>query len=373
MITLIVALAVLLLLAAAVYAVLALDPVFGGQAYRDRGHRLHRSPQFRDGKFRYPLPTAMVTSAADYLSMLRDFAKRRPNARPAPGRLPVVKLDTAAIGRPGPLRVTWFGHSAALLELGGRTILLDPMLGRAPSPFPRFGGKRYADTMPFEIEALPPIDAVVFSHDHYDHLDYGTIRKLHAKVGRFFVPLGVGAHLRRWGVDERRIEEHDWHETFEWEGLRLSCLPARHFSGRGLTGRDATLWCSWAIEGGGQKVFFSGDSGYGPHFADIGERFGPFDLALMECGQYDPRWAAIHMSPEETVQAHIDVKGGTLLPIHWGAFTLAMHDWNDPVRRASAEAARRGVRMISPRIGETIEIGVEISGANADAAAEWWR
>ncbi|CAI6086869.1 MBL fold metallo-hydrolase [Cohnella sp. JJ-181] len=370
MLTLIVALAVLLLLAAAVYAVLAFNPVFGAQAYRDPKHHLHRSPHFRNGKFRYPLPTSMATSTADKLSMLRDFAKRRPHARPAPGRLPVVKLDTAKIGARGDqLRVTWFGHSAALLEIGGRTLLLDPMLGRAPSPFPRFGGKRYAEELPFKIEELPRIDAVIYSHDHYDHLDYGTVLRLQAKVGRFIVPLGVGAHLRRWGVEESRIEERDWHESFEWAGLSLACMPARHFSGRGLAGRDATLWCSWVIEGGGSKVFFSGDSGYGPHFAEIGERFGPFDLTLVECGQYDPRWAAIHMMPEETVQAHIDVRGKALLPIHWGAFTLALHDWNDPIRRAAAEAARRGVTLLSPRIGET----VVIDGAGTGPAAEWWR
>ncbi|MEK0313429.1 MBL fold metallo-hydrolase [Cohnella sp. 56] len=358
-----------LLLAATVYAVTTFDPVFGAHAYRDAGHRLHRSLHFREGKFRNLIPTSMVSSTADKLSMLRDFVKRRPNARPAPGRVPVVQLDTAQLGgRPDQLRVTWLGHSAALLEIGGRVLLLDPMLGRAPSPFPRFGGKRYADSAPFEIAALPPIDAVIFSHDHYDHLDYGTIRTLHPKVGRFIVPLGVGAHLRRWGVDEERIEEHDWYETFDWAGFRLACMPARHFSGRGLTGRDATLWCSWIIEGGGHKVFFSGDSGYGPHFADIGERFGPFDLTLVECGQYDPRWAAIHMTPEETVQAHIDVRGAVLLPIHWGAFTLALHDWNDPIRRASAEAAKRGVRLIAPRIGET----VTVDEAEPGASPAWW-
>lgn len=361
--------AVALLLAVSVYVVLTVHPAFGAHAYRDPAHRLHKSPHFQGGKFSNPIPTAMVTSTADKLSMLRDFVKRRPNARPAPGRMPVVKLDAAALGRTDRLRVTWLGHSAAVLEIGGRTLLLDPMLGRAPSPFPRFGGKRYADELPFDIEELPRIDAVLYSHDHYDHLDYGTVRRLHPKVGRFIVPLGVGAHLRRWGVDEDRIEEHDWYETFEWEGLRLACMPARHFSGRGLTGRDTTLWCSWVIEGGGKKVFFSGDSGYAPHFVEIGERFGPFDLALVECGQYDPRWAAIHMTPEETVQAHIDVRGAVLLPIHWGAFTLALHDWNDPIRRASAEAARRGVRLIAPRIGET----VAIEDAPSEPVESWWR
>lgn len=367
----IVLVACLLALALAAYLVLAYVPAFGEQAYREPGHRLHRSPQFRDGKFRNQLPTTTMMSAStgDRLSMLREFVRRRPNARPAPGRLPVVKLDPAEFAGSDGARVAWLGHSAALLRIGGRTLLLDPMLGRAPSPFPRFGGKRYADELPFQLEALPPVDAVIFSHDHYDHLDYGTIRRLGAKVGRFIVPLGVGSHLRRWGVEESRIEEHDWYESFDWGGLKLACMPARHFSGRGLTGRDTTLWCSWVIEGGGRKVFFSGDSGYGPHFAEIGERFGPFDLALVECGQYNPAWAAIHMMPEETVQAAIDVRGEALLPIHWGAFTLALHDWNDPIIRAAAEADRRGVRLIAPRIGET----VEIDGPPDTPATPWWR
>ncbi|UKS31159.1 MBL fold metallo-hydrolase [Paenibacillus sp. HWE-109] len=339
-------------------------PQFGRKPSQVKIQELTGSPQYINGKFQNPVPTMMDTSLKTSLSILRDFSKSSPNRRPAspPGMdVPSFEIDRET-------KVTWFGHSASLLTIDGKTLLLDPMFGRAPSPFPWFGKGRYSGGLPFEIAELPEIDAVLLSHDHYDHLDYGSIMKLKHKVKHFLVPLGVGGHLIRWGIKAESIAEYDWWDELTFEGLKLACTPATHFSGRSLTDRGATLWCSWVIQGQKSKVFFSGDSGYAPHFKEIGNKYGPFDLTLMECGQYDKRWSDIHMMPEETVQAHLDVKGKLLIPIHWGAFTLAVHDWNDSVSRAVRAAYESDVAIATPRIGQTIHIQ-----AAEYPQAPWWR
>jgi L-ascorbate metabolism protein UlaG (beta-lactamase superfamily) len=317
-------------------------------------------------KFYNEIPTFMDTRLRTTISILRDFIKGNPNGKPS-SPIPMDSFDPI-LHQGDQTKVTWMGHSALLLEMDGKIILLDPMFGSSPSPVPLFGSKRYSGRIPFEMEDLPPIDAVIYSHDHYDHLDYSSVKKLKDKVGKFYVPLGVGSHLVRWGVDQRKIQEFNWWDECEFDGLTLACTPARHFSGRSLWGRDTTLWCSWVIRSKHINIFFSGDSGYGPHFEKIGNKYGPFDLVLMECGQYDERWSAIHMMPEETVQAHLDVKGKMLIPIHWGAFTLALHDWTDPIERITKAAKEQGVTISTPKIGETVIVG------SADfPASAWWR
>ncbi|MGO4108552.1 MBL fold metallo-hydrolase [Paenibacillus sp. YAF4_2] len=349
--------------------VLRFNPVFGGRPCEDTQARMHRSSHYERGKFVNMIPTSMQMSTRDSLLVLREFVFGKPGSKPEK-TVAIKSINPRSLqqqGDPG-AKVTWFGHSALLLELDGKRLLLDPMFGRAPSPFPWIGGKRFSDKLPIDIESLPAIDAVIFSHDHYDHLDYGSVKRLKDKVGRFFVPLGVAAHLERWGVAADRIEEFNWWEEIVWEGIVLASTPARHFSGRGLTDRNSTLWCSWVILGREARIFFSGDSGYGPHFQQIGDKYGPFDLTLMECGQYDERWQAIHMLPEETVQAHLDVKGKVMIPIHWGAFKLALHDWRDPVERAVKSARERSTKIATPRIGEPVIIGAEPYPSIA-----WWR
>ncbi|PLT48032.1 Outer membrane protein romA [Paenibacillus pasadenensis] len=354
--------------AALILVYLWVRPALGGKPSAESRARIRRSKQYRDGVFAYPLPTPMIEDWKEQLSILGDFIKGTPQAVPDRPLAVERYVPAPAEERGASARVTWFGHSAVLLELGERTVFLDPMLGRAPSPVPFVGGQRFKGSPPLDLQALPWLDAVVLSHDHYDHLDYPTILQLKEKTGTFIVPLGVAAHLERWGVAREAIRECDWSESVTLQGLTLTCAAARHFSGRGLFGRNSTLWCSWVIEGMGRRIFFSGDSGYGPHFRDIGETYGPFDLTLMECGQYDRRWANIHMLPEETVQAHQDVKGGLLVPIHWGAFRLAMHAWTDPVERLLQAASVQGVAVCTPRIGETVKLG-----QGEPPATPWWR
>ncbi|MGC5327570.1 MBL fold metallo-hydrolase [Brevibacillus sp. SYSU BS000544] len=343
-------------------------PVFGGKASREKSDTFNQYENFSEGKFVNQIPTIMDMKIGTTISVLKDFLRGNPKGKPDRS-IPMVSLNTAnLLDDHKQSKITWFGHSAFLLEVDGKRILIDPMFGNAPSPFPIFGSKRYSEKLPFEIDALPLIDAVIYSHDHYDHLDFSTIKKLKDKVSQFIVPLGVGAHLERWGIDQEKISEHGWWSEFEWNGLTLVCTPARHFSGRSLTDRNSTLWCSWVITTEQLNIYFSGDSGYGPHFKEIGEKYGPFDLTLMECGQYDERWSAIHMVPEETVQAHLDVNGKTLVPIHWAAFTLALHDWTDPIERAWKEAKKKSVDISTPKIGETIVLDSDQYPRSA-----WWR
>ncbi|MEW9699113.1 MBL fold metallo-hydrolase [Paenibacillus sp. SI8] len=342
-----------------------LYPVFGRKPSQMKVDSFHTSEHLESGKFRNRLPMKMDTSLKSTVGTLIDFIKGNPNRRP-PRHLPMASPVFNQSNNQ--TQVTWFGHSASMLTIDGKTLLLDPMFGKTPSPFPLFGKPRYSGGMPLDTDDFPPIDVVVLSHDHYDHLDYGTIQKLKLKVGMFLVPLGVGGHLERWGIERERIQEYDWWEELTYAGLRFACTPAIHFSGRSLTDRNATLWCSWVIKGKQTSIFFSGDSGYGPHFKEIGDKYGPFDLTLMECGQYDERWSDIHMMPEESVEAHLDVKGKVMMPIHWGAFTLALHAWTDPVERALKAAERKNVAVATPRIGETMAVEGEIHVNTA-----WWR
>lgn len=342
-------------------------PAFGGKPSKEEQNTLNQSSNFSNGKFVNQIPTSMNTGFTTTLGILRDFMKKNPKSRPN-SPLPTQTLDFLFIEKDQQAKITWFGHSAFLLELDGKNLLFDPMFGRSPSPVPIFGGKRYSDDLPMNVEELPAIDAVFLSHDHYDHLDYGSIKKLKDKVNQFFVPLGVGKHLERWGVNPQKIKEHDWWNEFEFEGLTLACTPARHFSGRSLTDRNSTLWCSWVIIGKQSKVYFSGDSGYGPHFKEIGEIYGPFNYTLMECGQYDKRWSSIHMMPEETVQAHLDVNGDILIPVHWAAFTLALHDWTDPIERVKKAAKEKGAAISTPKIGERVMLG-----SAEYPTSTWWR
>jgi len=262
-------------------------------------------------------------------------------------------------------QITWYGHSAFLIEMEGKRILIDPMFGKVASPTP-FGSKRFELKESIPVEDLKNIDVVIISHDHYDHLDYPTIKKLKDEIKHFITPLGVGSHLKSWGIDVENITELDWWQTKKLNDIEYTSTPSRHFSGRGITDRDATQWAGWAIKSSGQNIYFSGDSGYGSHFAEIGKKLGPFDFAMIECGQYNEAWNNIHMLPEESVQAGLDLNTLLAMPIHWGAFKLAPHSWLDPIHKFSVEALNKNLRYITPEIGHTFELGKDYPDK------EWW-
>lgn len=343
------------------------SPVFGAKPSERDVRSFKHSKNFHDGKFVNLIPTSTGTNLKTSIDMLLELIKGNPQKTPA-GQIPVVPWEVEGLpdGQQG--KVLWLGHSTFLLEVDGQHLLLDPMFSKSPSPIPVFGPKRYYPKLPMEIAELPTIDAVLISHDHYDHLDYQSILGIKDKVKVFLVPLGVGSHLEKWGVAPEKIKECDWWEEYQGDSLTVACTPARHFSGRALTDRDATLWCSWVILGQKYKIYFSGDTGYGPHFQEIGHKYGPIDLTLMECGQYDERWAAIHMQPEQTVQAHQELQGKLLVPIHWCAFTLAFHNWNDPVERITKAGKVHGVPVATPKIGEPV-----LLGSKDYPNSTWWR
>jgi len=351
----------LLLIAALVifyFAFVNFYPSFGGDVNEERQERYSASQQFDKGKFiniKKEIPEA--ASFSKMLSISRKFFfEKVENGRPTK-ELEIQKVDSAHIADyQGDPRLIWFGHSAFLLQMEGKNILIDPMFGPVPAPHQWMGAQRFQVELPITIEKLPKIDAIVISHDHYDHLDYESIQKLKSKVAAYFVPLGVGVHLEAWDIDSDQITEMDWWEETTYKEIQLACTPAQHFSGRKFSNGQSTLWSSWVIKSDSTALFFSGDSGYAPHFKQIGERYGPFDFAMMECGQYNKMWPDIHMFPEETAQAGVDVQAQAIMPIHWGAFKLALHSWTDPIERVSKKASALKIPLVTPKIGEPILI-----------------
>ncbi len=341
------------------------SPQFGASSKGGSVVKIAKSPNFQNGKFRNSEATKVSTGFK--WGTIPKFLRK--GDKVPSWSLPVerMSMEEVASTPDSVTKLTWFGHSAVLLEMDGKKIFLDPMLGAVPSPVSFLGEPRFNDTLPISIELIPKLDAVLISHDHYDHLDYESIVELKNRVAKFYVPLGIKAHLTSWGVPESKIVEMDWWEETELEGIKFISTPARHFSGRGLTDRWKTLWCSWTIIGKQKKLYFGGDSGYGTHFKEIGNKFGPFDFAMLECGQYNEQWAQIHMMPEQTVQASLDLQANLMMPIHWGAFRLALHKWSEPAERASAEAKRLNVNMATPKIGEPIVLGENFPNT------EWWK
>jgi L-ascorbate metabolism protein UlaG (beta-lactamase superfamily) len=335
----------------------------GTKATGSRLERMQTSPQYRDGRFQNTLPVRDLTSPIPIL--FKFFFSSSENREPAEP-VPVVARepeDFAAI--PDDVRITWFGHSSFLVDMDGTRILIDPMWGERASPSSLVGPKRFFDP-PIGLDDLPLVDAVVLSHDHYDHLNEETIKALRTRIPLFIAPLGVGAHLEYWGVEADKVAETDWWETVEVGSLKLVCLPSRHFSGRFLNSRNSTLWAGWALIGADQRVYFSGDSGYFPELREIGERLGPFAVTLVEAGAYNQDWPDVHFGPELAVQAHLDVGGTLMVPVHWGTFNLAFHGWTEPVERILAEAEKKGVQVFVPKPGTSF-------GLPPDASQDrWW-
>ncbi|XVV02295.1 MBL fold metallo-hydrolase [Actinosynnema sp. CA-248983] len=328
-----------------------LRDVPGALGGRPGGERVWRSPRYWDGRFHNAVRTRTMPagSAGDTARELVFGGQQR---HPV-GEVPLVpaRHDVATEG----LHLTWYGHASTLVEIDGARILLDPVWSDRCSPSRLMGPKRL-HAVPHTLAEVGPVDAVVISHDHYDHLDQATVRDLTAGTHAVFVvPLGIGAHLRRWKVPGSRIVELDWDESHEVAGVRLVATPAQHFSGRGFR-RDNTLWASWVILGPEHRVYYSGDTGYFDGYKRIGDKYGPFDASLIQIGAYGHGWPDIHMTPEEGVTAHRDVRGGLLVPVHWATFNLAFHDWSEPVDRVWREAKAWEIPLAVPRPGERIDV-----------------
>ena len=339
-----------IVLAAAAAAFVYFSPVFGGKPDAASLARIQASPQFKNGVFTNIEPTQIGTGEEERPSLLTWLSSV---LNPPPGKHPAEPLPTHAFDNAAVVdnSFTWFGHSTVLFQTAGTKLLTDPVFYRASPIF--IGGKPFAMTHTPQTSELPFVDAVLLSHDHYDHLDERAIKEINTKVGHFYVPLGVKDHLQRWGVAGDKITELDWHESAKLGDVELTLTPARHFSGRNFNSRNPSLWGSWVVKSPQLSVYYNGDSGYGVHFADIGQQYGPFDMALIENGAYNQAWAQIHMMPEESVQAALDVRAQTVMPVHWGKFDLAYHPWKEPVERFLAAAAGQPFRTATPRIGQT--------------------
>ena len=331
---------------------------FGARSSGERKSRIDRSPLFKNGKAQNLIDTSLGFNR-EFFGVFRRYLRggQEPDIE-----LPVVTPEWS--DEPSQdLTVTWLGHSSVVLEMDGVRIVTDPMLSKRASPFQAMGPARF-HRAPVTAESLPSMDAVIISHDHYDHLDMRTVSVLASRAVRFIVPLGVGAHLEAWGVRRERITELEWWDETAVGGLRVVCTPSRHFSGRGLTDRYRTLWASWAIIGERQRAWFSGDTGPFPQVAEVGARLGPFDLTMIEVGAYDPAWGSVHMGPDAALEMNRMLGGKTLFPIHWGTFNLATHRWDQPV-----------VRLMD-QVTESVDLMLPIAGATQRADApqieEFW-
>ena len=334
-------------------------PVFGGSQSPESLERIKHSRNFVEDKFVNQLATSVSTRSPSTKTSIMDWVFQQDDKNPTeplPSRFLHPDIFTEG-------KFVWLGHSTLLMKINSVVIMTDPVFNRA-SPVPVIGSPFAVQNL-ISIDDLPAVDAVIISHDHYDHLDYQAIKVLLKRVDHFFVPLGVKAHLERWGVASTNISELDWYESEVYRGVRLTLAPARHFSGRGLWDRNSTLWGSWIISSQTLNVYFSGDSGYSDTFKTIGQRYGPFDIAFLENGAYNLDWAQIHMMPEEVVQASIDLNARVLFPIHWSKFDLALHPWDEPAIRLTKEARNRAVAVATPLIGETFDV-------NNYPETQWW-
>ena len=337
-----------------------------GSAAAQRGRELSSlSPQHDGERFRNVAPRP-VDGIGKTLRIMWNLLLNKPRDTVPAGALPVDVLTREQLDAAPDRSLYRLGHSTVLLKLRGGFWLTDPVFAERASPFRRLGPKRF-HAPPIALADLPPLAGVILSHDHYDHLDRDTVLALDATTERFLTPLGVGDRLIEWGIAATKVRQLDWWQSADVGGLVLTATPAQHFSGRSLLDGNSTLWASWVIEDRDLRVFFSGDSGYLDGFRTIGERLGPFDVTLIETGAYDPQWPYVHMQPEETVQAHVDLRGRWLVPIHNGTFDLAMHRWQEPFERITGLTAARGVALATPRMGERLNMAAPHRGER------WWR
>lgn len=340
---------------------------FGGKITEEDIKRYQQSPNWMDGAFQNLEETELTPSLWKVPGMIYKQLSTKKRTNPALP-LPVVpfqKTDFMAASEEA--KFIWYGHAALLMQINGKTLLVDPMLGPDTTPIAPIANKRFSENTLSLIDDFPPIDLVLFTHDHYDHLDYASIQKLKSKVKHFYVALGVKRHLVAWGINGDRITEFDWWESHTFEAIKITFTPTQHFSGRGLRDRQKSLWGGWVFEHATEKIWFSGDGGYGNHFQEIGKRLGPFDFGFMECGQYNHDWHPVHLFPDESVQAAMDAGVSKIMAYHWGGFALSyQHDWEEPMEDFMQSALQHDIPFLAPAIGQSFTKSSSIDHL-------WWR
>jgi L-ascorbate metabolism protein UlaG (beta-lactamase superfamily) len=342
---------------------MSLLKIWGKNPWGNRLEKIIASPNYKNDAFQNLSVTEQLAKDASFLKLGTQSLNKPKTV--APNKvLPFTRTDLKQLQADQPV-IVWFGHSSYLIKVNGKTILIDPVFSGTASPF-SFMIKAFKGANEYSADDMPDIDLLLLTHDHYDHLDYKTLTKLHSKIKQVVAPLGVGSHLDYWGFDSSIITELDWWETYAFAGsIEITSAPGRHFTGRSLV-RSKTLWSSYILKTPTHALYLGGDSGYDTHFKTIGEKYGPFDLALLESGQYNTAWPFIHMMPEQTVQASIDLKAQALFPIHWGKFALAFHDWDEPIKRVLKKAKELNVTVTTPKIGEPIILGQSLPNST------WW-
>lgn len=338
--------------------------IYGKLPSGERSKRIKLSPQYRHGSFQNLSVTNAMAEDASFIKTLKEFIHKPKEARPS-SIIPSVKTQLSNLsGNNGP-EVVWFGHSSYFLAVDGLNLLVDPVFSGNAAPV-KFMVKAFEGADVYSVKDMPEIDILMLTHDHYDHLDYKTVQALRTKVKMVVCSLGVGSHLEHWGFPAKHIHELDWHESYSLQHITLTAAPARHFSGRGIK-RGQTLWSSFVLQTKQHQLYLGGDSGYDSHFKELGKKYGSFDLAILESGQYNAFWPHIHMMPEQTVQACVDLNAQRLLPVHWGKFSLAMNPWTEPIERVLLKATELKVQVLTPKIGEVLSI------QQPSQHSHWWR
>lgn len=355
---------IVLLLAVIIIFAFLQQSIFGKTPSGERLERIKRSPNYKNGSFINLSPTPQLTEGAGLFSVMKEFLFEKSKRATPKDWLPSRKTDLLQLD-PGKNVIVWFGHSSYFMQIDGKKILVDPVLSGSASPIATTKSFKGSDV--YTAEEIPLIDYLFITHDHYDHLDYVTIKKLKPKINKVICGLGTGAHLEYWGINSDRIIEKDWNEEAGLDpGFTVFTAPARHFSGRSFK-RNKSLWTSFILQTPGMKIFIGGDSGYDSHFAALGQKHGPFDLAILECGQYDKSWKYIHLMPEEILQAASDLKAVRLMPVHWGKFLLANHAWDDPIRSIIEFNKEKNISLITPMIGEEVNLK-----DSHQTFSDWW-
>ena len=334
---------------------------------KEREKRIRNSPQYEDGEFVNPIDVPLMAPGSTWNYIKKSYFTERIDPEPT-GELPVktVQRNNRAEMDKEKLYFVWLGHSSILITVDGKMVLVDPVLKERASPFTWIGPKRFHPA-PVSVEDLPPIDVVLITHDHYDHLEEPTIRQLDSKTGLFLMPLGIGELLEDWGIAPEKVVELDWWEHHKLGSLDFTATPAIHYARRGLFDGNERLWCSWSVRGQNRRLFISGDSGYFDGFKKIGEMLGPFDVTFLKVGSYDEMWKQIHMLPEEAIQQHQNLRGDIMVPLHWATFDLALHPWYEPIERTLTAARKTNVKIITPLVGEQVNIN------RPPEVNPWWR